>query len=117
MSRFLEIKIVISDEPVRGLLRVVSRVVQKDSLCQGQNTAGCVVNEIPVMGYIQHSAFIGIEGVLEHFLGDEIEMVRRLVEDQEVGFGEHEFGEGHPAFLAAAQIPDPLEDFFAGKEE
>ena len=69
------------------------------------------------MRYVQHRSFIGIEGVLQHFLGDQVEVVGRLVEDQEVGFGEHEFGEGYTPFFAAAQVADPLEDLFTGKEE
>ena len=44
-----------------------------------------MVDEVAVMGHIQDSPLVGVERVLEHFLGDEVEMVRRLVEDKEIG--------------------------------
>ena len=43
-------------------------------------------------------------------------MVGRLVEDQEVGVGEGQFGEGHAAALAAAQVTQLLVDVVAGEE-
>ena len=76
-----------------------------------------MVDEVAVMGDVKDGPLIRVERVLEHFLGDEVEMVRGFVQDQEISLGEHEFGQRYAAFLAAAQVADPLKDFVAGKEE
>ena len=69
------------------------------------------------MGNIKHGAGIAVERVFQDFFGSDIQMVRRLVEDKEVGFRQHEFGKGNPAPFSAADISDALKYIFPGKEE
>ena len=49
------------------------------------------------MGNIQDSSFIGIYRILKDFLGGDIKVVCRLIQDQEVGFGKHELSQGNAA--------------------
>ena len=42
-------------------------------------------------------------------------MVGRLVEDQKVGFGEHQLCKGNPSFFTTAQISDPFEYIISGE--
>ncbi len=58
-----------------------------------------------------------IESVLEHLLGNHVQVVCGLIEDQEVRLGEHKLGKGNPALLAAREVPDVLEHVLPGKEE
>ncbi len=44
-------------------------------------------------------------------------MVGGLVQDQEIGLGEHQLGQGDPASLAAAQVSDALKHVVAGEQE
>ena len=44
-------------------------------------------------------------------------MVGRLVEDQEVGIGEHQLGKGNSSALTAAQRVDRLENIVVCKQE
>ena len=67
------------------------------------------------MGDIENGSLIGVQRIFQNFLGDQIQMVGGLVQDQKIGLGEHELGKGYASLLAAAQIPDPFKDFFTGK--
>ena len=44
-------------------------------------------------------------------------MVCRLIQDQEIGIGEHQFGKGYPAPFSAAQISDPFKNIVPCKQK
>ena len=117
LGRLLQVEVVVSDEAVRRLFGIVSGVIEQDRLCQGEDADCRAVDKISIVGDIQDSALVGVERIFQDFLGDHIQMIGGLVQDQEVGLGEHELGQGYASLLAAAQIADPLEDFLACEEE
>ena len=57
------------------------------------------------------------QGVFEHFLRRDVQMVRGFVEDQEIGAGHHEFQERQFCFLTPGQILYLLEDVVPVKAE
>ena len=63
---------------------------------------GGPVDEIAVMGDVEHSSRVTAQSVLQNLLGHNVQMVGRLVENQEVGLGEHQLCKGKPAPLTAA---------------
>ncbi|MNY76823.1 hypothetical protein D3C86_2165260 [compost metagenome] len=42
------------------------------------------------------------QGSLEDLLAVQVQMVRRLIKDEQIGFLKHELGEGHPGLLPPA---------------
>ena len=66
---------------------------------------------------VQDGSLIGIQGVLKNLLGHKVQVVGRLVQNQEIGLGEHEFGKRNPSFLAAGQIRDLFKNRIPGKQE
>ena len=61
-----------------------------------------LVDEVPVMGYIEKGAGIVVQRLLQNLLGGDIQVVGRLVQNQEISLGEHQLGKGDaPPFAAA----------------
>ena len=71
-----------------------------------EDPAGDVVEEVAVVGDRDHGARVLLQGALEpgHRLG--VEVVGGLVEQEEVGLGEEQPAQGHPAALAAGEGGD-----------
>ena len=57
------------------------------------------------------------ESFLENFERGDIEVVGGLVEDEDVGWLQHEAGNKHAGALASAEAGDGLVELFAGEEE
>ena len=66
---------------------------------------------------IQDSPRIIVQRVLQDFLAGDVQMVGGLVQDQEIGLGEHQLRQGHPAALAAGEHFDLLEHVLSGEQE
>src|SRR5207244_432449 len=64
----------------------------------------------------QHGAFAVDQGVFEHFLRWNVQMIRRLVEDEHLGIAPYQFGEAYAALLAARELAHALE-YVATREE
>src|SRR5688500_7302789 len=75
------------------------------------------VQKIAVVADHDDTALEGDERFFEQPQGPEIEIVGRLVEDQQVAAPLQDFGEKHPAALAAAQLGDARVDPFIGEEK
>ena len=93
-------------EPLLLLLepgRVVALEGQAAAAVELEDPAGHVVEEVAVVGHGHDGALVVLEVLLEpgHRLG--VEVVRRLVEQQQVGRGEQQPAERHAAALAAGQ--------------
>ena len=65
----------------------------------------------------QHRPLVAPERVLERLAGGDVEVVRRLVQQQEVAAELGQQRERDPAALPARQLPDPLEDVVAGEQK
>ena len=70
---------------------------------QFEDPARDVVEEVAVMGHGDHGAFVPLEVVLQPGDGLGVEVVRRFVEEQDVGALEEKPAEGDPPPLAAGQ--------------
>ena len=55
-----------------------------------QYDLGSFIDEITVVGNVYHGAFIAVQSVLQHFLGEHIQMVGRFVQHQQICFGKHD---------------------------
>ena len=44
-------------------------------------------------------------------------MVGRLIEDQKIGFREHQFCKGNPSAFSTAQVTDPFKHIIPGKKK
>ena len=86
--------------------RIIALIGDAAAAIELENPAGDIVEEVAVMGDDQDGARIGAEMVLEPVDRFGIEMVGRLVEQQEVGLAQQELGQGHPPLLAAGQPVD-----------
>ena len=72
--------------------------------------------ELMVVRYEEHRAAEVFETVVERGDGFEVEMVRRFVEDEDVGAREHHFGEHTAYTFAAREDFGSLERLFAREE-
>ncbi len=99
------------------IIIVVADVVHKLLRFQLQYPAGSLINEITVMGHIQHGPLITVQGVLQNFLGDDIQVVGWFIQDQEIGIAQHQLGQGDPSSFPAAQIFNPLKDIITRKQK
>ena len=94
-----------------GLLLLEPRGVvalERDALAavELEDPAGDVVEEVPVVGDGDDGALVGLQVPLEPGDGLGVEVVRRLVEEQEVGRREQEPAERDAAPLAAGERRD-----------
>ncbi len=70
---------------------------------------GHAVDEVAVVAHEEHRAVEGRQGLLQGVAGPKIEMVRRLVEHEEIGVGRGQPGQGHAVPLAAAELAHLLQ--------
>ena len=86
--------------------RVVALVRVGPAAVELEDPLGDVVEEVPIVGDGQHGTGIGLEVTLQpvHRLG--VEVVGRLVEQQQVGLLQQQLAERHPAALAAGEDVD-----------
>ena len=61
------------------------------------------------MGDQQRGSLVGHQGVLEHLLGGDVEVIGGLIQNQQIAGGEQHQGQGQTGFLSAAELPDFLE--------
>ena len=61
------------------------------------------------MRYVKDSTCITVQCFLQDFLGSNIQMIGRLVQDQKIGFGEHQLCKGNTASLSTGKRGNHLE--------
>ena len=71
---------------------------------------GDLVEEVAVVADDQHGPLELVDRALERLAGPDVEVVGRLVHDQQVGGGGAEAGQGRLGLLAAGELADGLED-------
>ena len=74
------------------------------------------VDQVVVVGDEQDRALVALQGDVERVDGFEVEVVGGLVEDQDVGLGEHELAEEQAGRFAAGERFGRLAAFFAAEE-
>ena len=99
------------------IIIIISDIVHEVILRQLENAMGRPIDEITVMADIEDGAFIIIQGILEDFLRGDVQMVRGLIENKEIGISQHKLCQRHASAFSAAQVADQLKDVLAGKEE
>ena len=80
---------------------------------QVKNTRGCLVDEITVMGHIKYGSGVLIQCIFQNFFRSDVQVVRRLVQNQEVRLGEHQLCKRYSSAFSAAQITDHLKYIIA----
>ena len=96
---------------------VIPKIVCQRPVFQIQNACRCLVDKVPVVGDVEHGSRIGVQRVLQDLLRHDIQMVCRLVEDQEICLGKHQLGKRYPSAFTAAERPDLLENVVTCKEK
>ncbi len=98
------------------VVAVIAPVGLQLPMLQGEDRGDRLVEQGEVVGHDQHPASIGGEPLDQPGFGVEVEMVRRLVEQEDIGLGEEDSGQFHPAALATGHgdhrlvqlvVPDP----------
>ena len=87
---------------------VVARVPGELAVFDFQDGADHPVEQVAVVGDQDHGSVAVVEKVLQPVQAFEVQMVGRLVEEQDIGFFEQNFGQGDDVLLAAAQRSDGL---------
>ncbi len=75
------------------------------------------IDEVAVVGDENQRPLIALERIEQDFLGLQVEVVGRLVEEQQVGGLEQQDGQGQAVALAAGEDTDLLVDIVAMEEE
>ncbi len=75
------------------------------------------VDEVAVVGDEDQRPLIAAQGVEQHLLGLQVEVVGRFVEEQQVGRAQQQDGQGQAVALAAGEDADLLVHVVAVKEE
>src|ERR1700738_787022 len=71
------------------------------------------INQVVIVRYQQHRALVTLQRDVERVDRFQIEMVRRLIKDEDVGLGENELAERQPRLLAAGERLGLLPALFA----
>ena len=85
--------------PLFQIIVVIAYVVYKGAVAQIQDSGGRLVDKVPVMADIEDGAGVLLQGFLQDLLGGNVQMVGRLVQQQEVGLGQHQLGQRQPSLL------------------
>ena len=86
--------------------RVIALVGNAAAAIELENPAGDIVEEVAVVGDDQHGAGEFAQMLFEPGHGFGVEMVGRLVEQQQVGLAQQQRAERHAALLAARELVD-----------
>ncbi len=83
---------------------------------EDQQALGDFIQEIAIVADADDCTVEIIQGTLEGFAGIDIEVVRRLVHDQDVGAIDEELGDGDSGAFAAAEHTDGFVNVFVAEE-
>ena len=98
-------------------MRVIGETADVAAAVEAQHGGGDAVEQIAVVGDEDQRAGKVEEILFEDFERGDVEVVGGLVEQQNVGGLEHEFGDENAGALAAGEVADGLVELFAGEEE
>ena len=97
-------------------LRVRSLEIFNPIFFEVPQTRRYFIDQIVIVGYQQHRSLVPLQRNIERVDGFEIEMVRGLVEDQDVGLGKDQLAEDEPRLLAAGERLGLLVALFTGEK-
>ena len=83
---------------------------------EDQQALGDFIQEIAIVADADDCTVEIIQGALEGFAGIDVEVVRRLVHDQDVGAIDEELGDGDAGAFAAAEHTDGFVNVFVAEE-
>ena len=86
-----------------GILRVVAAVHAGSSVIEVDDFRHDMIEEVPVMGDEQNRTVVALQHLLEPLNRLDIEVVRRLIEDEQVRLREEDLLEALPGLLTAGQ--------------
>ena len=95
---------------------VAAEIVADLPVFQLPDAGGEFVDEIPVVRDEDERALVVLQRILEPFARVDVQMVRRLVEDEQVDLLVHQHAQPQPALLAAGEGADRLEHVLALKQ-
>src|SRR5690606_10336271 len=98
-------------------LSEVSRVVLDAAVFQCPHPVSDSAQQLAVVAYEQQGAVVGEQCIFESLDRFHVQMVGRLVEDQEVGVGQHHHRECYARALAAGESVCNALNFVSGKTE
>jgi len=101
----------------QGIEAVISAVELRPAVGNLDDPAHDAVQKIPVMGNHHHGAPEGVDIVLQPLGGVEIQMVRRLVQQQDIRVLQNQAAQIHPGLLAAGETVKRLRAHFGGDGE
>ena len=101
----------------RQVLRVWRRIVFEASEREIERASSDPVQEIPIVGHDQAGAVPTSQERLEPLQHLEVEVVGRLIEQQQVRVGEQGLGQRDTSFLATAEAVDRLVEHVFGESE
>ena len=87
-------------------VRVVAHVVGHHAAVEVEHPRGDPPEEVAVVRDGDDGALERLERLLEHLLAGDVEVVGGLVQEEDVGGGDHELGERQPSLLTARQELD-----------
>lgn len=96
---------------------IISHIAVESAAGQIKDSGGCLIDKITVMGDIKDSPRIILKRFLKNLPGLDVQMIRRLIQNKEIGVGEHEFCHRYTAPLTAAQCFDRLKNIIPRKEK
>ena len=99
------------------IIIIVALVFDQRPAGQVEDPGRSAVDEPAVVGDAQDGACVSADSVLQDLLGEDVQVVRGLVQDQEISFREHQLGKGQTPALTAGQIRYELEDVVSGEQE
>ena len=98
-------------------LRVGSRVHERPTGAHFDDLGGQAFDEIAVVGHEDQRAAVVDQRVEQHFLGIQVQMVGRLVEQQRVRRTQQHACDGQPCPFSAREHANRLVDVVAGEQE
>ena len=88
---------------------VVAAVEHQLPIAQLHDPVRHAGDEVTVVGHKQGGAVVGHQGVLEHLLGRDVQVVGGLIQYQQVAGGEQHQGQGQPGLFPPGQLAHLLE--------
>ena len=100
-----------------AVLLIAAGEIPDSSVLQQPDSLGKFLNEVPVVGYEQQHPLEFLDGRLHPFPGGNVQVVGRLIQNQQVDFLVHQHTQPQPGLLTAGQVPHLLEHILPLEQE
>ena len=99
-------RLLLGDLLLHEIVAVIAEVLRELAVLELQGAVRDLVEEVAVMRDGQECAGERHERFLDGLARRDVEVVRRLIEHEEIRTREHELEEGHARLLAAGEVAD-----------